>query len=237
LEAITIASMQDLRRLEAADIWETIGATHVLAGMERAAARFPDRPALTYLPDADPHTPAQVLTYARLVEKIRQSANFFHALGADENTSVAFLLPPIPATWLTLWGAETASRACPINYLLDVEHIRSLLVAAKARVLVALAPCAELDIWDKALALFGTVPGLEHLIAVEPKADLSAVPEPAADSTGEGHAFHLRIQRFPKDRLTFTRRITPNDVAALFHTGGTTGTPKLAQHTIKALPP
>jgi len=229
LEDIAICSVDDLRRLEAVDLWQRIGATSVLAAIERSAARYPGRAALTFLPDADPRTPAQVLTYTQLVEKIRQTANFFRDLGADEHTSVAFLLPPIPATWLVLWGAQTASRACPINYLLDVEHIRHLLIAAKARVLVALAPCAELDIWGKALALRETVPGLEHLIAVAPTADVSADVAAAEDVTDT--ALHVQLQRYPKDRLTFTRHITQNDVAALFHTGGTTGTPKLAQHT------
>jgi len=231
LEDIAIGSVEDLRRLEAVDLWQRIGATSVLAAIEQSAARYPDRPALTFLPDANPNTPAQVLSYTRLVEKIRQSANFFRDLGADEHSSVAFLLPPIPATYLTLWGAETASRACPINYLLDVEHIRHLLIAAKATVLVALAPCAELDIWDKALALRTSTPGLKHLIAVEPTADFSVDFSVDGSVDLNSNALHAQIRCYPKDRLTFTRDIVADDVAALFHTGGTTGTPKLAQHT------
>jgi len=226
---IAIRSVEDLRRLETVDLWQRIGATSVLAAIEQTAARYPDRPALTFLPDADPNTPAQVLSYRRLVEKIRQSANFFRDLGVDEHSSVAFLLPPIPATYLTLWGAQTASRACPINYLLDAEHIRHLLIAANATVLVALAPCAELDIWSKALALRDLVPGLKHLIAVEPTADFSA--DGMGDANTADAALHIQIQRYPKDRLIFTRNIVADDIAALFHTGGTTGTPKLAQHT------
>jgi fatty-acyl-CoA synthase len=35
----------------------------------------------------------------------------------------------------------------------------------------------------------------------------------------------------PADRLIFDRPITGNEIASYFHTGGTTGAPKLAQHT------
>ncbi|MBU0515984.1 MAG: AMP-binding protein, partial [Proteobacteria bacterium] len=39
------------------------------------------------------------------------------------------------------------------------------------------------------------------------------------------------IDRYRADRLDTSRRIAPDDRASLFHTGGTTGTPKLAPHT------
>ncbi|MGV8684413.1 AMP-binding protein, partial [Pseudomonas aeruginosa] len=35
----------------------------------------------------------------------------------------------------------------------------------------------------------------------------------------------------PADRLESGRAIHPDDVASYFHTGGTTGTPKLAPHS------
>ena len=47
-----------------------------------------------------------------------------------------------------LWGAQVAGRACPINTLLQPDHIAALLQAANAKVIVALGPNAELDIWS-----------------------------------------------------------------------------------------
>ena len=43
--------------------------------------------------------------------------------------------------------------------------------------------------------------------------------------------FDKLLASFPDDRLTSGRKIAPTDTAAYFHTGGTTGTPKLVRHT------
>ena len=43
--------------------------------------------------------------------------------------------------------------------------------------------------------------------------------------------FDAQLRAMPGDRFTFARRPQRDDIAALFHTGGTTGAPKLAQHT------
>ncbi|MBP0620818.1 AMP-binding protein [Cupriavidus consociatus] len=216
---LTVTSVKDLRRIESTPLWERIGAQNVPAALENVAARYPDRPALTFLPDAKLDTAPDVLRYGDLMRKIRQAANLFRALGADEHNAVAFLLPPIPAAYITLWAAETASRACPINYLLDTEHIAHLLEAAGATILVALAPCDALDIWSKVATLQERVPGLQHVIPV------------SCDGSVDPGGFDALVAQQPDAALAFHRDIGPDDVAALFHTGGTTGTPKLAQHT------
>ena len=43
--------------------------------------------------------------------------------------------------------------------------------------------------------------------------------------------FTSSLAKYPDDRLVSGRRIQPDEVASYFHTGGTTGTPKLVQHT------
>jgi fatty-acyl-CoA synthase len=44
-------------------------------------------------------------------------------------------------------------------------------------------------------------------------------------------SFDQSIEQYPADGLSSGRRIEPSEVAAYFHTGGTTGSPKLALHT------
>ncbi len=44
-------------------------------------------------------------------------------------------------------------------------------------------------------------------------------------------AFSDLIKQQPSDRLVSGRKILGSDIAAYFHTGGTTGTPKLVRHT------
>ena len=73
----------------------------------------------------------------------RQTASVLNALGVSDELAVTLLLPANRAAYLALLGDETAGRVCPIDDLLDTEHIGGLRRAARVRVLDALAPCAE----------------------------------------------------------------------------------------------
>jgi fatty-acyl-CoA synthase len=71
-------------------------------------------------------------------------------------------------------------------------------------------------------------PSLRHVIRVAPlgetESDRPALPE------GVHHLQDLMAAQ-PADRLVSGRRIQAGDIASYFHTGGTTGAPKLARHT------
>ena len=131
------------------------------------------------------------------------------------------MLPTLIETHITLWGAETAGYAVPINFLLQPESIAELLKASGARVLVALGPHPQLDIWEKALDLRTQIPELV-LVRVSPP----GTPEQ------EGVIdFGAALMDQPDDRLIFGQARSGDDLAAYFHTGGTTGVPKLVAHT------
>jgi len=107
--------------------------------------------------------------------------------------------------------------ACPINYLLDAAHIAELVRAADCNILVALGPNPELDIWSRVPGLQRACPRLKHLLAV---------------GGAPGHPdFSQAIAAMPADAPEPRKTPDPHRLAALFHTGGTTGAPKLAQHT------
>ena len=151
---------------------------------------------------------------------MRRAANLFTTLGGAR-PGVAYMLPSLVETHATLWGAETAGYAVPINFLLQVEHIAALLEASGAKILVALGPHPVLDIWQKALALRERIPGLVLLRVAPPGVPL----EPGVLD------FHGALMAQPDDRLVFGEPGRDDDIAAYFHTGGTTGTPKLVAHT------
>ena len=180
-----------------------------------AAARYAQRRALTFIVDADPAAPPRMWTYAQLIADIRRTAALFAQLAGDEPPRIAMLLPAIPEAYLTLWGGETAGVVCPINYLLDAAHIAELVRAADCNILVALGPNPDLDIWSRVPALQQACPRLRHVLAV---------------GGAPGHPdFSQAVAAMPADAPDTTP--APNRLAALFHTGGTTGAPKLAQHT------
>jgi len=212
----TIRSADDLRAIELQSPTTYMPHAHVYDALCEVADRYPDRPALTFLPDADPRTAPRRWTYRALLADIRRTANLFHALVPDEQPRIAMLLPAIPEAHLTLWGGETAGVVCPINYLLDAAHIAQLVDAARCNILVALGPHPDLDIWSRVPALAAACPGLRHILCV-----------------GEAAGFQgmdAAVQAMPGDLLTNAVSRDSGQLAALFHTGGTTGAPKLAQH-------
>ena len=131
-----------------------------------AAARQPERIAITMLMSGAADEQPRRINYAQLLGMVRRAANLFASVGGPR-PGVAYMLPALVETHATLWGAETAGYAVPINFLLQVEHIAALLEASGARILVALGPHPVLDIWQKALALHERMPGLT-LIRVAP---------------------------------------------------------------------
>jgi fatty-acyl-CoA synthase len=216
-----IRSRADLARFEnEMTLEERLPERSVLDVFIGAAERHPERTALTMLMSgAEDEVPRRV-SYGELLGLVRRAANLFASLGGTR-LGVAYMLPSLVETHATLWGAETAGYAVPINFLLQVEHIAALLEASGAKILVALGPHPMLDIWPKALALRERVPGLT-LVRVAP---------PGTPAEAGVIEFHAALMAEPDDRLVFGAPRRDDDVAAFFHTGGTTGTPKLVAHS------
>jgi fatty-acyl-CoA synthase len=162
------------------------------------------------------------------------AANLFGALGVGPDEVVAYVLPNLPETHDAIWGVEAAGIVTAINPFLEPGTIRDLLDAARARVIVTLAPTPGLDLFEKVTAISDDVASLREVLCVDASRcfGVRARPLPAATPGGKPILPFdpLRAEQ-PADRLSGGRRIRPDDVAALFHTGGTTGTPKLARHT------
>jgi fatty-acyl-CoA synthase len=218
--AAGIRSLEDIRGIEAAPYAGFMPHADVLDALEDAAARHPGRPAITYIRSADPAVPPLRLTHAELAAQVRRAARAFAALCGDEEPRVAFLLPAVPEAYVTLWAAEAVGVACPINYLLGEAHIAELIDAARVNVLVALGPNPELDVWARVPGLRGRCGSLRHVVAVG-----------GAQGIGGALDFDTLLAAQPATPLARTRTPNAGRIAALFHTGGTTGRPKLAQHT------
>ena len=213
-----IASLADIERIEARPYAEFMAHTSVHAALADAAQRHPDRTALTYIESADDLGGARRWTYRAFIADVRRAANLFQALAGEAEPRVAILLPAIPQACFALWGAEAVGVACPMNYLLDATHLADLVQASGANILVALGPHPELDIWSRVPGLRAQCPGLAHVLSV------------GAGSDGDAIDFDLAMARHAAAAPMRPTPLGPESIAALFHTGGTTGAPKLAQH-------
>ena len=216
-----IRTREDLARFEAEmPLEQRLPERSILDVFTAGAALRPDRSALIHLMTGAPDEQPRRVSYRELLGLVRRAANLFATLGGSR-PGVAYMLPSLVETHATLWGAEAAGYAVPINFLLQPDAIAGLLEASGARILVALGPHPALDIWQKALALRNQVPGLTLLRVAPPGT-------PLEDGVLD---FHTALKAQPDDHLVFGEPGRDSDVAAYFHTGGTTGTPKLVSHT------
>jgi fatty-acyl-CoA synthase len=162
------------------------------------------------------------------MQGIHQTANLLHQLGVSPEDAVGVLLPGGLAYHLALWGGEAAGIVQPLNPLLSDEKLLSLLQASNAKVLIA--HCAEDDsqLRAKALRLQTQLPSLKTVLLVNP--DGGPLPEGDALPAG-AQDFHALRATQEAEHLVSQRVFQPTDIAAYFHTGGTTGAPKLARHS------
>jgi len=240
-----IATQADVEAIEQVPLGERNLPESTYAMLRRGAARHPDKIALRFFLRGAAYERSDDWTFTELFGRITQAANLFHALGVGRRDVVSYLLPNLPETQAVLWGAEAAGIANPINPLLDAEAIADLMRAAETKVLVTLTPFPGTDLWEKVAHIQDQVPSLETILRVDLTRHLSGLrrtgvklwrwvrTSTASPRTGGPRVepFHPNLDAQPSDRRVADRQIHPDDIASLFHTGGTTGRPKLAART------
>ncbi|MBW2142519.1 MAG: acyl-CoA synthetase [Deltaproteobacteria bacterium] len=164
--------------------------------------------------------PVQV-TYRDFLAQVTRAANLFHDLGIGPQDVISYLLPAVPQTHYILWGGEAAGIVNPINPLLEPSTIVEICQAAGTKVLVALGEFPGSDIWEKVIKIREQLPNLKAIIRVM---------GPSDEKDGI-YGFDEVLARYNGEKLDSGRVIDPQDIASMYHTGGTTGTPKLAPHT------
>ena len=223
-----IRSLADIERLEATPLHAAVTVRSTYALLRNSAAAFGDRPALTFLRTAEPGGDAVRWSYAQLLAGVHQTANLLYRLGVGATDAVAVLLPGCLEYHLALWGGEAAGIVQPLNPLLSDDKLAALMRAAGAKVLIAWGADDDAGSWAKALRLREQVPTLAALLSVAPHGEAGASN---AEWPSGVFDFHTLRAAESDDRLVSGRDIAPADIAAYFHTGGTTGAPKLARHS------
>ena len=218
---IPIRGLEDIESLEKQAYDELVPAKSVYDLFIATATLFPDRPGLTVLPSGNLDEVAHTRSNKELLQEITRVANMMHDMIVGEDGAVAIISPTYDQIPATIWGTQTAGIVSSINYLLSPDVIVDLLRAENAEILVVPGPNVDKDIWTKVQAVIARVDMIRKILV------LGGVP--VKDSRMVD--FDTAVKEYPHDRLTFSRETGRNTVAALFHTGGTTGTPKLVQLT------
>ena len=187
----------------------------------RAADAYGDRTALTMVMTGDDDEQARSVNYSELLGLVTRTANMLSDLGGARpgvasccqrsSRPTPFCGGPRPPV------TRYRSTSC-------CNPITSVSVSWKRPVRMCCSrfgPHPQLDIWEKSLELKRQMPDLA-LVRVAPPgtAPVDGVID-FVDAVGDQ----------PADRLIFDTPGSGDDVAAYFHTGGTTGVPKLAAHS------
>ena len=221
-----VPSLAAIRQIEATPLAKAMPWASTYDLIAASARAHADQAALTFLHTAQPGGAATCWTYRELLQGIHQTANALHGLQVGPQDVTAILLPGGLAYHLALWGGEAAGIVQPLNPLLSEEKLLSLLQASQAKVLIAHGVEDDSQMLAKALRLQEKLPHLKTLLLVHP--DGQALPSPLPAGAQDFHA--LRRQQ-NADRLLSGRVFSAQEIAAYFHTGGTTGAPKLARHS------
>lgn len=172
---------------------------------------------------ADRDEVANTLTFATLAKKLNQTAKLYQSFGVERTDVISILLPNLAETHLSMWAAQAVGIANPINYLLQVDHIVEILNEVKSKVLVTVSLDQTTELGQKVHDIIARVPSLEHILVLDNRYG------PSNNNRVSITDFNQAISTQSSERLTKTSQPKADDIAMYFHTGGTTGRPKVAK--------
>ena len=239
----TFAGLADRDAIENEMPWEQRDIAKTLYGMlSDTAAKFPTHKAISYQIFSDPTSKAETLTWSALRDRTTQCANMFRALGIGPTDVVAYVLPNATETVVTLLGGAVAGIVNPINPLLDAEQIGAILRETNAKVVVTLRAFPKTDVAEKTAEAVSLAPNVKTVLEVDLLTHVSGLKSwiiplirPKVEKApGVAYkAFNAEVAKQPTT-LQF-EDVQEDRVACYFHTGGTTGMPKVAQHKYSGL--
>lgn len=224
-------TLKDIRAFEQRPLHERFPLKNTLEIIENNAARYGDDPALAFLLTGKRDEPTLTITFNELADKTRQTANLLSTLGLTDGESLSILLPTLPQSHPLILGAQCAGIANPVNPLLESEHLAEIMTAANARIIACLAPSQHSNLWQKMLSVLPYLPKVHTVLMVH----VPGLTDPDAVTGLPDNVnvldYNLAVSRQPSKELIFSRQMQAETLAAFFHTGGTTGRPKIAQLT------
>ena len=206
--------------------------------LTRIRDQYPDRPAISFQLLSDPRSRACTLTWDEFHQRVTECANLLRSLGVGPTDTVAYLLPNCLETPVVLIAGATAGVVTPINPLLEPAQIAAILRETRAKVLVTLKPFPKTDVAQKAAEAVAMAPGVETILQVDLapylaglKRTLVRVIRPRVKARHKARVLDFEAEASSRKHTRLMFDDPPVDrVAAYFHTGGTTGMPKVAQH-------
>lgn len=235
---MSFASRQDALDIQNEKPWQERDRPETLYAMLRNTVdAFPDRPAISYQLLSGATDKAQTMTWQQFHDQVCRAANLFRDLKIGEDDVVALVLPNSLETAVATIGGAIAGIVNPINPLLEPEQIGAILRETNAKVVVTLKAFPKTGVAQKTAEAVRHAPSVHTVLEIDLNRYLTPpkswiVPLVRPKTPGNHHA---DVKCFSKELAKQPVTLQFNDssedrVAAYFHTGGTTGMPKVAQH-------
>ncbi len=197
---------------------------------------------VSFPPGRAPHDPRR-MTYAEWDRRSDALAAGLASLGLGRGDVLALLLPPRPEYALCyLAAAKIGVITTGINPRFGDAEIDFILRDSGSRVLVAVATHGGRDLGSAVRRLGARLPALGHVFAVgEGEDDAGAASRAARDCPRDPQvrvpatAPFAELEARAAGALPPRPDLSPDDVAAIVYTSGTTGRPKGAAFTFAAL--
>ena len=240
---MSYALPDDLINIENEVAWKDRDNPKTLYGMiSRTVQKFPNHDAVSYQIFSGPKDKAETFSWKELFDKTTQAANMFRSLGVNETDVIAYVLPNSNETLLSLLGGAVSGIVAPINPLLDVKQIAAILRETNAKVVVTLKAFPKTDVCQKTAEAVALAPNVHTVLEVDllryltpPKSWIVPLIRPKSNVQHSAKVIDFN-QLLSEQNLTLDfEDIQKDRVAAYFHTGGTTGMPKVAQHKYSGL--
>ncbi|WP_449473655.1 AMP-binding protein [Sphingobium chungangianum] len=192
------------------------------------ADRSPSHDAMVHFRNADDLSPVR-LDYAALAEQTARLGAALQGAGIKPNHVVAIVAPSIPECMIAIMAASSVAIAFPVNLLLGPEAMASQFALANVRAVIAFGANDNFTLDEAVAQAIALAGGVELVIEIDGGSGRSGALQRCSaqyawwpDLLGSADPATVRI-------------IHGDRSAALFHTGGTTGAPKLADLSLDGL--
>ncbi|MEM8632831.1 MAG: acyl-CoA synthetase [Pseudomonadota bacterium] len=224
--------------IESEMTWEERDVPKTLYAMLASSAEaYPSNNATSFQLTSGPDDKAETLTYAELLARVCQAANLFRSQGIGETDVVSFILPTCNDTLVTFLAGAVAGVVNPINPLLEPEQMAAILRETNSKVVVTLKPFPKTDIPQKVAEAVRHAPQVKAVYQIDlkkylapPKSWLIPLMRPKIEGQVHADYYDLDTEMAKQPTKLSFPDSTGDRRAFLFHTGGTTGMPKVAQH-------
>jgi acyl-CoA synthetase (AMP-forming)/AMP-acid ligase II len=176
--------------------------------LTKTARLFPDKPAFI-------HGNRQI-SYAQFANRVNRLANALQRLGLKQGENVAILQYNYPQTYESLFACfKSGLGAVPINFRLHPKEFAFIIDHSDSRAVIL---SSEFN--DSIMEVRDRIPGARHLITL-------------GGAAGELIDYETMLDE--SDDKFIDVDVSPDDLAWLFYTSGTTGMPKGAMLTHRNL--